>query len=53
MTDDVKLTQFLEALKRVPVHKALTIKDLKDLDDADLKAVIEPSIPVKSLDEAA
>ena len=45
--------QFLEALKRVPIHKALTIKDLEDLDNAELKAVIEAEIPVNLLDEAA
>jgi hypothetical protein len=45
--------QFLEALKRVPLHKALTIKDLKDLDDAELASVIELQTPVKSEDEAA
>lgn len=45
--------QFLEALKRVPLHKILSIQDLKDLDDAALKAVIEAPTPVKSEDEAA
>lgn len=45
--------QFLEALKRVPLHKALTIKDLEDLDDAELASVIELRSPVKSEDEAA
>ena len=39
--------QFLEALKRVPIHKALTIKDLEDLDNAELKAVIEAENPLK------
>jgi hypothetical protein len=45
--------QFLEALKRVPIHKALTIQDLENLDNAELKAVIEAEIPVNLLDEAA
>jgi hypothetical protein len=45
--------QFLEALKRVPIHKALTIKDLEDLDNEALKAVIEAEIPVKLEHEAA
>jgi hypothetical protein len=45
--------QFLEALKRVPIHKALTIKDLEDLDNAELKAVIEAEIPVKLDNEEA
>jgi len=45
--------QFLEALKKVPIHKALTIQDLEDLDNEELKAVIEAEIPVKSIDEAA
>ena len=39
--------QFLEALKRVPIHKALTIKELEDLDNAELKAVIEAENPLK------
>lgn len=32
---------FLDALNRVPVHKALTIKDLSDLDDAELGHTVE------------
>lgn len=36
--------QFLEALKRVPLHKALSIQDLKDLDDAELKAIVESDV---------
>ena len=45
--------QFLEALKMVPIHKALTIKDLEDLDNAELKAVIEAENPLKLDHEAA
>lgn len=33
--------------------KILTIQDLKDLDDAELKAVIEAQTPVKLDNEAA
>lgn len=33
--------------------KVLTIRDLEDLDNADLRAVSEAQIPVKSEDEAA
>lgn len=33
--------QFLDALNRVPIHKALTIKDLSDLDDAELAHTVE------------
>lgn len=45
--------QFLEALKRVPIHKALTIQDLENLDNEALKAVIEPEIQINFSDEAA
>ena len=44
---------FLDALNRVPMHKALTVKELKDLDDAELRAVIEAPASVNSEDEAA
>jgi len=37
-----------DILKMVPPPKVLSIRDLEDLDDADLKAVIEAEIPVKS-----
>lgn len=42
-----------DILRAVPSRKTLTIQELKDLDDADLKAVIEAETPVKSEDEAA
>jgi hypothetical protein len=45
--------QFLEALKRVPMHKILTIKDLENLDNEALKAVIEAENPLKLDNEAA
>jgi len=44
--------QFLEALKRVPIHKALTIQDLEDLDNQELKAVIEAEMPINLGNEA-
>ena len=44
---------FLDYLKAVPNPITLSIQDLVNLDDSDLKAVIEAPAPVKSLDEAA
>jgi hypothetical protein len=42
-----------DILRAVPAPKILTIQDLNDLDNADLKAVHEAQTPVKSRDEAA
>jgi hypothetical protein len=44
---------FLGFLSAVPAPKTLTIRDLDDLDNAELKAVIEAPTPVKLRDEAA
>jgi len=44
---------FLDFLQAVPAPKVLSIRDLDDLDNAELKAVHEAQTPVKLRDEAA
>jgi hypothetical protein len=42
-----------DILNAVPRPKILSIQELKDLDDADLRGVIEAPTPVNSGNEAA
>lgn len=47
------MNAFLGFLTAVPGPKVLTIQDLEDLDNAELRAVHEAQTPVKLGDEAA
>jgi hypothetical protein len=47
------MSRLFDTLKGIPAPKVLTIRDLEDLDNADLRAVHEASDPVKSGNEAA